>query len=550
MRLAVLAALVLGLAVPGEPGSPSSPPGGAAPRAVVGPGLAEAVAERGTANVIVAFHAAPGRVRGRIADRLRARAGFTPTAVWETVSGMAGVVTRDGLARLAADPLVTAIDLDRGGSGGDAESLALIRAAAAHQAGVVGSGVTVAVLDTGIDRAHPDLADAIAGEHCFVPPSGCPNGTAEQDGPGSAQDDHGHGTNVTGIVTANGTAAPVGVAPEARIVAVKVLDSANRFAGSAQVLSGLDWIAAARPDVRVVNLSLGTDQLFSGTCDDATATTRAYASAVAALRARGVTVVAAAMNAGSPFSMAVPACIGGVLAVGAVYDSAFGPFATPVCSDAATAADQIACFSNSSPALDLLAPGARILSSRLGGGVSEFAGTSQAAPHVSGAAALVLQVSPALGPDGVESVLEASGTPLRDDRNGVVTPRLDVAAALGRLGGGPPPPPPPPPALTEVRVTPARLAFGRVRVGRSRALTVRVANVGTAPLTLGRARARNPFAIVPFAAATIPAGSARRLTVTFRPKRAGGFRATLTLSTNDPDAPTIALPLSGIGVRR
>jgi subtilisin family serine protease len=462
---------------------------------------------------------------------------------------MAGTATARGIDRLSSDPEVAAIDLDTGGSGADVESLALIRAAVAHQAGIVGQGVTVAVLDSGLDRTHPDLADSIAGEHCVVPPSGCPNGAGEQDGPGSAQDDHGHGTNVAGIVTSNGTTAPVGVAPAASVVAVKVLDAANRFASSAQILSGLDWVATARPDVRVVNLSLGTDQLFAGPCDDATATTRAYASAVAALRARGAIVVASALNMASPTSMGAPACIDGVVAVGAVYDSAFGPFAAPVCADAATAPDRVACFSSSGPALDLLAPGARIASTRLGGGSSEFSGTSQAAPHVSGAAALLLQASPVLSADGVESLLEATGVPVRDERNGIVTPRIDVAAALERLGTTPPPPPPPP-AVPDVRVAPSRLSFGRVRVGRTRKLFVRIANVGTGPLQLTRARVRPPFTVPAGIGATIPAGPTMRLPVTFRPRRAGTVRVTLSLSTTDPDTPATAVVLSGTGARR
>ena len=551
MRIALsAAALVLAVLA----GDAASRPG--VNHTSVGAGVAEALADHGAADVIVAFRpgsrGSPTAVRRRVLSRLAADGGFVVTTRWETVSAMAGTVTPRGLSALRADPDVAAIDLDLGGGGGDAESLALIRASAAQQAGVVGTGVTVAVVDSGIDRAHPDLADAVAGEHCFVPPSGCPNRAAEQDGPGSAQDDHGHGTHVAGIVTANGTAAPIGVAPAARIVAVKVLDAANRFAGTSQVLSGLDWIAASRPDVRVVNLSLGTDQLFTGTCDEANATTSAFASVVAVLRARGVLVVASAMNAGSPTSLALPACVGGVVAVGAVYDTALGSLSSSVCTDPATAPDRVACFSNSSPALDLLAPGVRVLSARLGGGASESTGTSQAAPHVSGAAALLLQAAPALMPDGVEGVLEASGSPVLDERNGIVTPRIDVASALDRVRGAPPPPPPPPPppAPSAARVAPGRLSFGRVRVGRAQALRVRLANAGGSPLVVRRPRARAPFSVSPTGPLTLAPGSALRLTVTFRPRRVGRFRGALALGTNDPNAPAIVVTLLGTGVRR
>ncbi len=68
----------------------------------------------------------------------------------------------------------------------DSSSDALIHADAARAAGFTGKDVTVAVLDTGVDDRNADLADSIVAEHCFVPPDGCPNGGAEQDGPGSA----------------------------------------------------------------------------------------------------------------------------------------------------------------------------------------------------------------------------------------------------------------------------------------------------------------------------------------------------------------------------
>src|SRR5205085_11620768 len=142
-------------------------------------------------------------------------------------------------------------------------SLHLIGADAVQATGLTGKGVTVAILDTGIDRAHPDLSTSLAGEHCVVPPDGCPGGVAAADGPGSAQDDNGHGTNVAGIVTGDGHIAPIGEAPGANVVAVKVLDSNGAYIDASQLVSALDWIATARPEVHVVNMSLGSTELFS-----------------------------------------------------------------------------------------------------------------------------------------------------------------------------------------------------------------------------------------------------------------------------------------------
>jgi subtilisin family serine protease len=82
----------------------------------------------------------------------------------------------------------------------------------------------------------------------------CPGGTTRQSGPGAARDDNGHGTNVAGVITSSGRVAPEGVAPDALILALKVLDKDGFASSTAQVLSGLDYVATQRPDVRVVNV--------------------------------------------------------------------------------------------------------------------------------------------------------------------------------------------------------------------------------------------------------------------------------------------------------
>jgi hypothetical protein len=446
----VLSALTLSVAAPatthaapvdGITAGQASTSTGPSRLARVDPGLERAVARDGSARVIVVFRA-PGAGVAAARDvrrRVLARGGrgFDATARWDAVPAVPGRVTAGGLSRLAADPEVRAIGLDGGGGGAAGrESLPLIRADAAHAGGFTGSGVTVAVLDSGIDRSHPDLAEALAGEQCFTPPAGCPNRSAQQAGAGSAQDDHGHGTNVAGIVASRGRIAPRGVAPASRIVAVKVLDRNNRFQSASQIISALNWIALNRPDVKVVNMSLGSDLLFVGTCDNAEPWTMAYASAVAALRSRGVTVFASSMNTGSATSLGAPACIADVVAVGAVYDSAFGAFQSSLCSDA-TEADKVACFSNGGSALDLLAPGAEFTSTGLGSRTSTFRGTSQAAPAAAAAAAILLHARPSLTPGQVESTLKAAGKPVLDRRNGRTTPRVDVLAAVS---GAPRPP--------------------------------------------------------------------------------------------------------------
>jgi subtilisin family serine protease len=412
---------------------------------VVGAAVYSAVHAAGRARVIVALrepdvsaNAMDRRVAqvGALTDQVLA--GLTPsefqlTNRWKAISALAGDVTGEGLARLAADPDVLKIDLDVAGSAGTAESVPLIRADDVQNLGVTGRGVVVAVLDTGADLSHPDLKDAIADQACFCTRgdgSGCcPNGASSQGGPGAGQDDQGHGTNVAGIIAGRGRVARKGVAPEASLVILKVLDNTGAFASTTQVVSGFDYILTNRPDVKVVNMSLGTSLLFSGPCDNEQSFTMAFAQAINSLRARGTITFASSLNNGSPSQIGLPACIQAAVAVGAVYDANIGTVSFG-CTDPTTAADRVACFSNSNASVDLLAPGAAITAAGLGGGISTFLGTSQASPHAAGVAALLFSAKPTLSPDQIETALKSTGVNVVDPKNGLAFKRIDARAAL------------------------------------------------------------------------------------------------------------------------
>ena len=298
-------------------------------------------------------------IRSKVLSQL-SDVDFTITHRWEAVSAVAGEVSLSGLSKLMADPDVVRVDLDVGGGAHLAESVPLIGADKVHTLGFTGRGITVAVLDKGVDTTHPDLSDDLIAQQCFCTNANgtgcCPNGSTQQSGPGSAQDDAGHGTNVAGIITSAGRVAPMGVAPNAKIVAVKVIDKNNTFSSTAQVVSGLDWVITNRPDVKVVNMSLGTGQLFTGACDTATAFTMAFADAINTLRSRGVTVFASSGNNGSATQMTAPACVANTVSVGAVWDSNVGSQSLSFfwCTDATTAADKVTCFTYSNNTLDLL----------------------------------------------------------------------------------------------------------------------------------------------------------------------------------------------------
>lgn len=408
----------------------------------VGPGVVEALRRSGRAQVVVAFRdpgpaGLPERIASIAALRGDILAGLRPgdlevAYAWETVPGLSGRLSAAGLARLLADPDVTQVDLDPTAVAHMAEAVPMVHADEVQALGFTGAGVTVAVLDTGIDTDHPDFAGRIVDQACFCTNAAgggcCPGGAAQATGAGSAEDDNGHGTNVAGVIAGGGVAAPRGMAPSATLVAIKVLD-AGGAGSSSGIVAGLDYVVKSRPDVRIVNISLGLGNLFAGTCDSAASFTTGFASAINALRSRGTIVFASSGNQGNASQIAVPACIANAVAVGAVYDDNVGTV-TFGCTDSSTGQDRVACFSNASSALDLLAPGAAITASGLGGGSVTFLGTSQACPSAAGVAALLLSASPGASPDKVESALKGTGVSVTDSRNGQTFRRVSARSAL------------------------------------------------------------------------------------------------------------------------
>jgi len=414
--------------------------------------LLQQLKDEGQARIVVLLRA-PATDRGIWAQSLQiaqtqqtvltavAPDEFTPLHQYQLVPGMVGMVTPEGLEQLQKLPEVRLVALDMPVYATTTESAVAIRADRVWaDFGFTGRGINVALIDSGVDTTHPDLADHIAAQHCFTQGNCAPNNTNEGD---SAQDLHGHGTHIAGIISGKGSLSPKGIAPDAGIVAVRVLD--DKGAGwSSDVVAAIDWVVANQwqHDVHIINLSLGGGR-YIGDCSQADANTALLSNAIAVARGAGIVVFAAAGNNSYTDALTSPACISEVIAVGSTYDANIGARTWGTCADGATAVDQIACFSNSGVMLDLLAPGAWIESTGRGGGSRGDAGTSMAVAHASATAALLLQANRTLTSVQIESILKESGTPLTDARNGWVVPRIDALAAVEMVATPPPPPPTP-----------------------------------------------------------------------------------------------------------
>ena len=269
-----------------------------------------------------------------------------------------------------------------------------VQAPLAHQSGNTGDGVKLAVIDTGIDRNHEDL-NVLGGYSVFT--SG-----VDAD---PYYDGSGHGTHVAGTAAAlDNNVGVVGVAPDADLYAVKVLNSSGSGSSSG-VARGVEW--AIQNGMDVINMSLGSS-----------AHSQAIQDVVdAAYYNHDILVVAAAGNEGNASGT------GDTVGYPAQYDSAFAVAATDE-------NDQRASFSSTGPAVDISAPGVNINSTVPGNGYASLNGTSMASPHVAGAGAVIRAAYPGAGADDVRSMMEAASKYIGSDTNWYGSGLLQVDSAV------------------------------------------------------------------------------------------------------------------------
>jgi len=188
-----------------------------------------------------------------------------------------------------------------------------VEASQMHARGNLGGGVTVAIIDTGVDRQHVDLVSSVTFEGCvrLFDSGSCPDGTNFQTGPGSAAEGSGHGTQMASAVTSDGIATPLGIAPEASIEALSI--SSTTAVDLRNALVALDFILESRGDVDIVMLSFGSSLTFETTCNRDL--WPAFFDAVQALRDRNIFVTSSTGNSSLDNGQTFPACLDHVYSV-------------------------------------------------------------------------------------------------------------------------------------------------------------------------------------------------------------------------------------------
>lgn len=374
--------------------------------------------------------------RERVTTPLARRAaGAEVVRSFDAIPWVALEVDSGGLADLRANPAVVAIRPDTRERALLLESSEIVQALELHGRGITGTGWAVAVVDTGAESSHYFLGGRVVAEACFSATGSCPNGQSEMVGSGAGEPCAFapatclHGTHVAGIAVGSGTRG-FGVARGADLISLQVF---SRFTGDdcdegeedpcartylSDTLKALEHVYSLRHDHRIaaVNLSIGGDTYSSeAACDAADP----RAEIIELLRAAGIATVAAAGNDALSGSLSSPGCVSAAVSVTATSD-----------------ADTLASFANIADFLDLAAPGVAIQSSMPGDEFATLSGTSQAAPHVAGAFALLNQAMGEADPGAALEALRLSGVEIADAASGLRVPRIRIAEAIDLLAPG------------------------------------------------------------------------------------------------------------------
>ncbi|MHC4658337.1 MAG: S8 family serine peptidase [Planctomycetota bacterium] len=359
---------------------------------------------------------------------------FTLRYQYENQAAFSGEVTIGCLNKLLADPLVAHVEPVRTVKKVLAQAIPLANALEARQV-YDGTGIAVAIVDTGVDYTHPMLGNG-----------GFPNakvigGYDTGEGDGDPMPANAHGTACAGI--AAGDLGRVGdyiggVAYNAKIYALKIAD-ADGVLTTDGALAAWDWCVTHRDDdpqnpIKVISNSWGSPEVYN----DVTLAEAAYPAGTAAAEnatAAGIAVLGASGNEYSTDGIIVPAALGSVISVGAVHDTT----------------DEVTDYSNTDEILDILAPAEPMYTTDIVGAggydagdyVPDFAGTSSACPFAAGAVACLqhaalVKFGSYLSPAEVRDLLIETGDPITDTKVAITKPRVNLGAAIAAFTYGPP----------------------------------------------------------------------------------------------------------------
>lgn len=346
--------------------------------------------------------------------------------------GFRANVTRAGLQQLVATGAIARIeDATRLVEVQDGAVDSLIGTDKTRQDGFRGDGIDIAIIDSGINAAHPDLVGAVATDFCL-------ESCDERVNP--------HGTAVALIAAGRGVVGPIGVAPGARVNSIRVADE-NGIAQIGAIIRGLDYILSELPEVDVVNISMGTAAFsdvnldpvyYTGECNKMEDTGYTYNDSgyhlfgfdlVSALSARGTIVVASSGNGSDRAGMSFPACISNVVSVGAMaFDGDYDDWACP--SDTPNGPT---CYTNFNKNTDVFAPGSVEAADFTGTGTTTGTGTSFAAPLVSGCIAAAKALGQDVAPSQFQALLRSSPNRLVGFENHA---RLDCPDVIQKIRAG------------------------------------------------------------------------------------------------------------------
>ncbi|MBW1713322.1 MAG: S8 family serine peptidase [Deltaproteobacteria bacterium] len=346
-------------------------------------------------------------------------------------------VDRAGLESLAAMDQVAAIEEDFEQELMTAQGIALMNPGQFRSADG-GTGVAVAVVDSGVNYRHPGLGGGGFPNAKVI--GGFDLGNQDQD----PMDVNLHGTACAGIVagidTGQGTYIG-GVAPQAKLYALKVCTDAGKILTSALV-AAWEWVLKHQNDdpshpIMIISQSIGTKIHFQSHCDQVHNKFRAAAILAQSLVNNGIAIFVASGNERQTNGISYASCLKDTISVGAVYDEDMKP---AHCDQGGRTRDRVTCYSNSARILDLLAPSECAYTPSLKTPyVRCFNGTSAACPYAAGAAAVIQSHFKKtrgrfLTVAQLKRRLILSGDPVVDPKSGVTTPRINLARAISQAG--------------------------------------------------------------------------------------------------------------------